>query len=105
MAECRVVSKRPRVRRNTLAFALFFIASYPEAEEKIMSELRELGLLACRSNPNPRQMEFSDIAQLPFLKAVVKETLRLLPVSGRLVLKVCVRTHCSKFGTTRSDAH
>ncbi len=68
--------------RTTLAWVLFFIASNPEIEEKVVDELRDLGLLACPSNPNPRQLEFSDIAQLPYLKAVLKETMRLVPVSS-----------------------
>jgi enediyne biosynthesis protein E7 len=52
------------------AFALYLISSHPEVEEKLVAEMRSLG---------GRQPTFDDLLTMPYLDAVVDETLRLFP--------------------------
>ncbi len=42
-----------------------------------MEELDGLGLLVTAKRPNPRELEYGDIARLPYLAAVMKEALRM----------------------------
>eukprot|EP00884_Botryococcus_braunii_P021103 jgi/Botrbrau1/7677/Bobra.0159s0119.1 len=67
---------------NTMSWTLFLVSSHPEVEEKVTAELREAGLLASPSCPSPRPLELSDLSQLPYLAAVVKESMRLYPVGA-----------------------
>ena len=50
----------------------FFISQYPEVEAKVVAELKGLGLAASPEAPTPRQLAFDDLAQLPYLAAVIK---------------------------------
>lgn len=48
-------------------------------QDRLERELDQAGLLATPENPEPRPMEFSDVGSLPFLMAVIKEQMRMLP--------------------------
>jgi Cytochrome P450 len=54
----------------------------PEIEAKVVQELDSLGLLATKANPKPRPMTFADWSQLRYLGALLKEALRLFPVTS-----------------------
>lgn len=56
---------------SALSWALYWVHYLPEVEEKLRSELKQLG-----SSPS-----LSDIARLPYLTAVCQETLRIYPVT------------------------
>ncbi len=44
----------------------------PGVEAKVVAELKGLGLAASPEAPTPRQLAFDDLAQLPYLAAVIK---------------------------------
>ena len=48
------------------------LSQHPEAEEKVVQELDEAGLLATRERPQPRELEWGDLAALPYLSACIK---------------------------------
>lgn len=57
----------------TLAFTLYLIAQHPQVEARLFDEIdRTLG---------QRQMTVADLEQLPYLEMVLKESMRLLPVT------------------------
>lgn len=55
---------------NSLAWAFYWIHYLPEVKENLMAELNSL----------PEKLDFNTINKLPYLNAVVSETLRLHPV-------------------------
>ncbi|KAL4859962.1 Cytochrome P450 4V2 [Chlorella vulgaris] len=67
---------------HTIAWTLYLLAQHPEAEEQLCRELDELGLLATPQCPKPRMVVQSDLNKLVYLSAVVKESMRVLPVSA-----------------------
>ena len=66
---------------TAIAWSLYWVHRYPEIKAKLQAEIASLG-----TNPDPMA-----IAQLPYLDAVCKETLRIYPVAmltfPRTVLK------------------
>lgn len=58
---------------NTLSWALYHLSRDQRAQDRLYQELQEV----C---PDHREPSTDDLTQMPFLKAVVKETLRLYPV-------------------------
>ncbi len=66
---------------TAIAWSLYWVHRYPEIKAKLQNEIASLG-----ANPDPMA-----IAQLPYLDAVCKETLRIYPVAmltfPRTVLK------------------
>ncbi|XP_029372597.1 sterol 26-hydroxylase, mitochondrial isoform X2 [Echeneis naucrates] len=66
---------------NTLSWTLYHLARDGRAQERLYREVDSV----C---PHRREPTLDDIGQMPFLKAVIKETLRLYPVvpgNGRFV--------------------
>ena len=51
-------------------------------QQRIAEELAGLGLLATPKSPAPRQPEYGDLVKLRYVNAVLRESLRLLPVSA-----------------------
>jgi hypothetical protein len=49
-------------------------------QERVAEELDAIGLLSKPGAPPPREMEFEDLKRLPYLTAVAKEAMRMLPV-------------------------
>lgn len=60
------------VTAYTLAFALYLIAQHPAVEARLLAEIDRLG---------QRPITLSDLAQLPYLEMVLKEAMRLYPVT------------------------
>ncbi|XP_030641592.1 cytochrome P450 [Chanos chanos] len=58
---------------NTISWALYHMAREPEIQERLHQEV----ISVCPSNKVPSS---DDIAKMPWLKAVVRETLRMYPV-------------------------
>ena len=65
-----------------LLFRRGLVAGHPEVQARVAAELESLGLLATPGNPIPRRLEYADLAKLPYMDAVLRESLRLLPVSA-----------------------
>ena len=64
---------------HTGTWALYLLSQHRDVEARVLAELQEVGVMASATNPTPRPLEYSDLAKLPYLQAVVKETLRLFP--------------------------
>lgn len=63
----------------TLAQILQHLAEHPDAQERLRKEAAEA------RGPDGRDLSFEELARLPYLDAVVKETLRLCVASpGRI---------------------
>ncbi|XP_003962259.1 cytochrome P450 [Takifugu rubripes] len=58
---------------NTISWALYQLAQNPSIQDQLYHEVRSV----CPGNKMP---DSDDIAQMPYLKAVIRETLRLYPV-------------------------
>lgn len=61
------------VTGNTLAFTLYLIAQHPTVESQLCAELDQV--------LGERQVTLPDLANLPYLEMVIKESMRLLPVT------------------------
>eukprot|EP00884_Botryococcus_braunii_P023100 jgi/Botrbrau1/9474/Bobra.0252s0093.1 len=61
---------------NTIAWTLFAISRNPEIEARITAELDAAGLLASPIEPDPRELQLEDLYKLPYLDAVIKESMR-----------------------------
>lgn len=57
------------------------VAGHPEVQARVAAELDTAGLLASPKNPTPRRPTYADLAALPYLDAVLRESLRIMPVS------------------------
>jgi fatty acid synthase len=64
-----------------MSWVLFNIVTNPDVEAKVVAELEQQGFLASPPRPQPRTLEYDDIPKLPYLAAVVNETMRILPVA------------------------
>jgi cytochrome P450 len=62
---------------HAISWTLAALAAYPDCQERLARELAAAGLAPTPEHPVPRDFEWSDMARLPYLGAVVKETLRL----------------------------
>lgn len=62
------------VTANSLAFALYLIQQNLEVETKLRAEIQQV--------LGGRSITFEDLSQLPYLESVLKEAMRLLPVTA-----------------------
>ncbi|KAK9852579.1 hypothetical protein WJX84_011218, partial [Apatococcus fuscideae] len=67
---------------HTIAWTLYLLSQNPEVEQKIAEELAGQDLLATADNPRPRSLTWDDMGQMTYLKAVIKESMRMLPVNA-----------------------
>ncbi|CAL8089570.1 unnamed protein product [Orchesella dallaii] len=68
---------------ETILWTLFMLGSYPEHQEKVNNELKEI----FGSNRNP-DLTLDDLSRLTYLDQCVKETLRIYPSVPLLMRKV-----------------
>lgn len=90
---------------HTMAWALFLLASHPQAAARVAAELDEHGLLVMPRRPRPRQLEYADLSKLKYLGQVLKESMRLVPVvaggtARRSAKELTLRGHRIPAGTT-----
>lgn len=57
----------------------YLLSQHPEVEAKLAAELDAAGLLVTPERPNPRPMEFGDLAALTYLSWVCKVHLCWIP--------------------------
>ena len=50
----------------------YLLSQHPEAQAKVAEELDSLEVLATPERPNPRALEYADMAKLPYLQAAIK---------------------------------
>ncbi|CAB3244211.1 unnamed protein product [Arctia plantaginis] len=70
---------------TTLTYIIYELAHHPQYQQKVYEELIE-----AKSNNDDKELKESDLGQLPYFNAVIKETLRKYPVMGwldRIALK------------------
>ena len=53
-------------------FCRYLISQNAEAEAKVAAELDRLGLLATSERPQPRSLEYADVAKMVYLQAAIK---------------------------------
>jgi cytochrome P450 len=58
---------------NAIAWTMGALATHPAVQSQLVSELSAAGLVG----PGARQFEWGDVSRLPYLNAVIKESLRL----------------------------
>ncbi|XP_068602195.1 sterol 26-hydroxylase, mitochondrial [Brachionichthys hirsutus] len=78
---------------NTLTWTLHLLSMYPEKQDKLYEE-------ASRLIPPDRIPSAEEVTQMPYLRAVVKESLRMYPVvplNGRVVADKAVRIGAYQF--------
>lgn len=72
---------------GTLTYTLYLLAKYPHTKEKLYSELRDAldkGIISS-SNPDSDspELKWTDVnTKLPYLDAVLKESMRVIPISA-----------------------
>ncbi|MEM8642308.1 MAG: cytochrome P450 [Cyanobacteria bacterium P01_G01_bin.54] len=62
------------VTANSLAFAFYLIHQHPAVEAQLRTEMEQV--------LGDRPIRFEDLSKLPYLEAVLKESMRLLPVTA-----------------------
>eukprot|EP00891_Asterochloris_glomerata_P001568 jgi/Astpho2/1568/Aster-x1016 len=67
---------------NASSWLIFQVSQHPDVAAKIRQELADLGLLATPEQPQPRQLEWADLAKLQYLNCCIKESMRMFPVVG-----------------------
>ena len=55
------------------------LGHFAPSQDKLVAELTEAGLVATKSNPNPRPLEYAALGRLKYLNLFVRETMRLHP--------------------------
>jgi cytochrome P450 len=68
----------------TLSAIIYFLIQNPEKARKLRKEIREFAKLGKISSP----VAFHEGQKIPYLKAVIKEALRLHPATGQIMPRV-----------------
>ena len=58
---------------NAIAWTMGALATHPAVQSKLVAELSSVGMVGAGA----RQFEWGDVSRLPYLNAVIKESLRL----------------------------
>jgi cytochrome P450 len=74
---------------HTLAFTLYLVAQHPEVEEHILTELDAV--------LGGEKLSMETAARLPFLDLVIKESMRLLPVTTVLTRQTAAPVHLAGY--------
>ncbi|KAK9827620.1 hypothetical protein WJX81_007168 [Elliptochloris bilobata] len=73
---------------HTATWVLFLVSQHPQVEARIVEELQWRGLLVEQGQPRPRLPTYEDVEALPFLKAVINETMRMYPAVGTATTRI-----------------
>lgn len=73
------------------------ISQHAEVAAKLAAELETMGLLVTAARPQPRPLEYADLAQLPYLQAVIKVLLLRLLVWLMDPASACAPCSTQKF--------
>ena len=57
---------------NASSWLIFQVSQHPKVAAKIRQELADLGLLATPERPQPRRLEWADLAKLQYLNCCIK---------------------------------
>ena len=57
---------------HTGTWALYLLAQHPAVEARLAAELDAAELLVTAKRPQPRQLQWADLARLAYLQAVIK---------------------------------
>ena len=74
---------------HTGTWALYLLSQHPDVEAKVLAELEAAELLVTPDRPDPRPIEWADLARLVYLQAFIKEVLRLYPPVGIGQMRIC----------------
>ncbi len=76
------------VAAYSAAFTLYCIARHPEVEERVLAEIDTLG---------GKRITFDDMANLPYLEQVIKEAMRLYPVTATVARQSTEKTRIGAY--------
>ena len=84
---------------HAITWTLAALAAHPRIQARLAAELAAAGLAPTAGAPVPREFEWGDLNRLPYLGAVIKESLRLYSPAPLGNLRyadrdVMVRRHC-----------
>ncbi|EPQ55474.1 cytochrome P450 [Gloeophyllum trabeum ATCC 11539] len=68
---------------NSLAWALWELAKHPEIQTRLRKEIRETEARVRASGQ--AELDLSDVESMPYLQAVLKESMRIHPAVGRII--------------------
>ncbi len=90
----------------TLSWTIHLLSIYPEIQSRLAEDLRNVVLKDSKGNPGKVKITRQLISKLPFLDAVVKESMRLYPVAPFVVRRIqdelCIDDPQTKEATTNS---
>ncbi|KAI6176315.1 putative cytochrome P450 CYP13A8 [Aphelenchoides bicaudatus] len=69
---------------NTLALTCYYLAKYPEIQERVREEIESTCFNECPT--------YEELNNLKFTDAVMKETLRSIPIAGSVFNRTCAET-------------
>ena len=73
---------------HAITWTLAALATHPEVQQTLADELTAAGLTPTAAAPVPRAVDWSDVSKLPYLSAVVKESLRLFAPAGMGTVRI-----------------
>ncbi|XP_023219437.1 cytochrome P450 3A2-like isoform X2 [Centruroides sculpturatus] len=76
---------------NTLSFVLYYLSFYPECQDKLVKEIDNVW------NAN-KEINFDVLTSMPYLDAVISETLRIEPVGFQLARECTEEYEISEIG-------
>jgi len=73
---------------HSLGWIFMELACHPEIQLKIQAELADKGLLCNEANPNPREIEWSDLGNLSYMNMAIKEAMRMHPSASATTVRI-----------------
>ena len=86
----------PAAAGNAGSWLVFQVSQHPKVAAKIRQELADLGLLATSEQPQPRQLEWADLAKLQYLNCCIK-----VSYAAKYCAMRCSQTKCCPIAAVR----